>query len=119
MKSMRRSAWFVAVMLLVTPMVSSAQLRGLGQIRGTVKDDAGTPLKGVNVRATLSSDEGVIEITSDGKGEWVVTGMGKGEWHVTFQTPGFNVVAAKVVLTAELERMPPITIVLKKLARSS
>jgi hypothetical protein len=119
MRSMRRCAWFVAVMLLVTPMVSSAQFHGLGQIRGTVKDDTGSPLKGVNVRATLSSENGVIEIASDDKGEWVVTGMGKGEWRVTFQTPGFNVVAAKVVLAAELERIPPITIVLKRIARTS
>jgi hypothetical protein len=119
MRSKSRCAWFVAVLLLVTPIVSSAQLHGLGQIRGTVKDDSGAPLKGVNVRATLSSENGVIEITSDDKGEWVVTGMGKGEWHVTFQTPGFNVVAAKVVLAAELERIPPIAVVLKRVARSS
>jgi hypothetical protein len=116
---MSRCAWFVAAVLLGTPMMSSAQFHGLGQIRGTVKDDGGAPLKGVNVRATQSSENGVIEITSDDKGEWVVAGMGKGEWRVTFQTPGFNVVAAKVVLAAELERIPPITIVLKKLARSS
>jgi hypothetical protein len=119
MRSMSRCAWFVAVMLLMMPMASSAQFHGLGQIRGTVKDDSGAPLKGVNVRATRSSEDGAIEITSDDKGAWVVAGMGKGEWHVTFQTPGYNVVAAKVNLAAELERIPPIAVVLKKMARSS
>jgi Carboxypeptidase regulatory-like domain len=119
MRSISRCAWFAVVMLLVIPAVSSAQFRGLGQIRGTVKDDTGAPLKGVNIRATLPAQDGAIEITSDDKGGWVVAGMGKGEWHVTFQTPGYNVVAAKVTLAAELERIPPITVVLKKIARSS
>ena len=119
MRSMSRCALFVGVMLLVTPMVSSAQFHGLGQIRGTVRDDTGAPLKSVNIRATLPAEEGAIEITSDEKGTWVVSGMGKGEWRVTFQTPGYNVVAAKVTLAAELERIPPITVVLKKIARSS
>src|SRR5471030_1745001 len=119
MRSISRCALFAGVMLLVMPVVSSAQFHGLGQIRGTVKDDTGSPLKGVNIRATLPSEDGAIEITSDEKGTWVVAGMGKGEWHVTFQTPGYNVVAAKVSLAAELERIPPITVVLKKIARSS
>lgn len=120
MRSMSRCAWFVALALLVIPAVSSAQFRGLGQIRGTVKDDTGAPLKGVNIRATLPTmEDKAIEITSDEKGAWVVAGMGKGEWHVTFQTPGYNVVAAKVTLAAELERIPPIAVVLKKIARSS
>jgi hypothetical protein len=120
MKSMSRCAWVVAVMLLAIPAVSSAQFRGLGQIRGSVKDDTGAPLKGVNVRATLpTAEDKAIEITSDEKGLWVVAGISKGEWRVTFQTPGYNVVAAKVTLAAELDRIPPIAVVLKKIARSS
>jgi carboxypeptidase family protein len=115
MRSMSRCAVFMGLALLALPAVSSAQFHGLGQIAGIVKDDAGTPLKGVNIRATLQSEDGVIEKTTDEKGAWVVNGIAKGEWHVTFQSPGYNVVGAKVTLAAELERLPPITIVLKKL----
>jgi len=118
MRSISRCAVFVGMVLLAMPAVSSAQFHGLGQITGTVKDDAGAPLKGVNIRATLQSEEGVIEKTTDDRGFWVVNGIAKGEWHVTFQSPGYNVVGAKVTLAAELERLPPITVVLKKLSKS-
>jgi hypothetical protein len=104
----------VALMMMIVPMVSSAQFRGLGRITGTVADDTGSPLKDVTVRATLTGEEGVIEERTDDKGAWAVNGMAKGEWHLTFQTPGYVPVAAKVTLAAELARVAPIGVVLKK-----
>ena len=109
----RYAALMLAIMLLV-PTNSVAQFRGLGRITGTVTSDGGSPLKGVNVRAKMEGSEGVIESTSDDKGSWLVAGMAKGEWHVTFQTAGYTPIGAKVILTAELARVPPIAIVLKK-----
>ncbi|HUK37231.1 MAG TPA: carboxypeptidase-like regulatory domain-containing protein [Vicinamibacterales bacterium] len=114
MRSGVRYAVLVAVMTLVVPMVSSAQFRGLGRVTGTVADDAGAPIKDVYIRATLTGEEGVIEERTDEKGAWAVNGMAKGEWHLTFQTPGYMPVAAKVVLAAELGRVTPIAVVLKK-----
>jgi len=114
MRSGVRYAALVAVMMLIVPMVSSAQFRGLGRVTGTVADEAGTPLTNVAVRATLSGEDGVIEERTDEKGSWAVNGMAKGEWHLTFQTPGYVPVAAKVVLAAELARVAPISVVLKK-----
>ena len=114
MRSGVRYAALVAVIMLIVPMVSSAQFRGLGRVTGTVSDDTGTPLRDVSVRATLSGEEGVIEEKTDDKGAWAVNGMAKGEWHLTFQIPGYVPVAAKVTLAAELARVQPISVVLKK-----
>ncbi len=114
MRSGVRYAVFAVVVMAMVPMISSAQFRGLGRVTGTVADDSGAPLKDVMIRATLTGEDGVIEEKTDDKGNWAVNGMAKGEWHLTFQTPGYVPVAAKVTLSAELARVAPISVVLKK-----
>ena len=114
MKSGVRYALLVALAMVIMPIASSAQFRGLGRVTGTVADDNSAPLKDVLVRATLTGEEGVIEERTDDKGAWAISGMAKGEWHLTFQIPGYVPVAAKVTLTAELAHMAPISVVLKK-----
>jgi hypothetical protein len=118
MRGISRYAVLVGVIMLAAPAVSSAQFRGLGQFRGTVNDDDGTPMKSVNIRATLQGTTGVIEQTTDDKGLWVVNGVAKGEWHVTFQIGGYTPVGAKVTLPSELARVAPISVVLKKVSKS-
>src|SRR5258706_9790327 len=98
MKLIKRWVLLAGLMALMVPAASSAQLRGLGRIVGTVTDDGGAPLRGVNIRATRDGGTGVIEETTDEKGSWVVNGMARGDWHITFQIPGFVPVAAKVSL---------------------
>jgi hypothetical protein len=104
----------IAAMLVVIPTVSSAQFRGLGRITGTVSEDGGGPLGNVSIRATLTGEEGVIEEKSDEKGSWALQGVAKGEWHLTFQIAGYVPVGAKVLLPAELSRIAPISVALKK-----
>jgi len=117
MKPASRCAALILLMVLMAPMISSAQFRGLGRVTGTVNDDAGTPIRDVSIRATLTGEEGVIEGKTDEKGAWVLNGMAKGEWHLTFQVAGYVPVGAKVMLAAELSRIPPLTVVLKKVGR--
>ena len=114
MKSVGRIAGLVGIAMVLLSSTSSAQLRGLGRIKGTVNDDSGAPIKGASVRATLSGYDGAIEESSDDKGAWAVGGLARGEWHLTFYSPGHVPVAAKVTLSAELSSIPPIAIVLKK-----
>jgi len=104
----------IAAVLIVIPTLSSAQFRGLGRITGTVSEESGAPLGNVSVRATLTGEEGIIEAKSDDKGAWAVAGVAKGEWHLTFQIAGYVPVGAKVLLPAELARIAPISVVLKK-----
>ena len=117
MKPVRRYALLFAVMLVVIPTVSSAQFRGLGRITGTVSEEGGGPMSNVTIRATLTGEEGVIEEKSDEKGTWAVAGVAKGEWHLTFQIAGYVPVGAKVTLPAELARVAPISITLKKVSK--
>ena len=117
MRPVSRYALLMAVMLVVIPTVSSAQFRGLGRITGTVTEEGGAPMGNVTIRATLAGEEGVIEEKSDDKGTWAVAGVAKGEWHLTFQIAGYVPVGAKVTLPAELARIAPISITLKKVSK--
>jgi hypothetical protein len=117
MRPVGRYALLVAVMLVVIPTASSAQFRGLGRITGTVSEEGGGPMSNVTIRATLAGEEGVIEEKSDQKGTWAVAGVAKGEWHLTFQIAGYVPVGARVVLPAELTRVAPISITLKKVSK--
>ncbi len=117
MRPVGRYVALIAAMLMVIPTVSSAQFRGLGRITGSVSEEGGGPLGNVSVRATLAGEDGVIEEKSDEKGAWSVSGMAKGEWHLTFQIAGYVPVGAKVMLPAELARVAPISITLKKVGK--
>jgi hypothetical protein len=112
---MRRNlVWTIVAFLMMLPVVGVAQMRGLGRIGGTVTDASGAPIAEVNISASVSGSAGAIESKSDEKGAWSVAGMGKGEWHVTFQKAGYEPKAAKVMLEAELARVSPIAVALKK-----
>ncbi len=118
MRFVGRYVMLAALMMLAVPTMSSAHLTGLGRITGSVSDDGGMPIKGVAIRATRTGENGVIEGTTDEKGSWAVNGVSKGEWFVTFQIAGYVPAGAKVTLLAELARIPPISIVLKKVSKS-
>jgi Carboxypeptidase regulatory-like domain len=117
MRPVSRFVALIALVLVMVPTMSSAQFRGLGRITGTVTEEGGGPLTNVSIRATLAGEEGVIEERSDEKGAWAVSGVAKGEWHLTFQIAGYVPVGAKVVLPAELARVAPISITLKKVSK--
>lgn len=102
--------------VLMMGLVSTAyaQLHGMGRIQGSVVDESGAPIADVTVKATLPGSTGSIDATTNAKGEWIVGGMGKGEWDVTFEKAGFAPRKAKISLTVELARIPPIPVTMKK-----
>ena len=93
---------------------AAATLRGMNRITGTVIDDSGTPVAGVMVRASLDAEQGSIDGTTDDKGAWTVAGMAKGEWSVMFMKAGFGPIRARVILPADMSRVEPIKITLKR-----
>ena len=65
----------------------------------------GTALKSTMIIARRSTDQRAV------------SGVAKGEWHLTFQIAGYVPVGAKVTLPAELSRIAPISITLKKVSK--
>ena len=91
-----------------------AQLHGMGRIQGTVADEGGAPLEGVEIKATLPGSAGEITGKSDAKGNWIIGGMGRGDWDVVFEKAGFAPRKAKVSLQVELAKIPSIAVAMKK-----
>lgn len=111
---MKRVLFVAVVLMLGLVSTAYAQLHGMGRIQGSVVDEAGAPITDVSVKATLTGSSGSIDATSNAKGEWVIGGMAKGEWDVTFEKTGYAPRKAKVNLTVELARVPPIPVTMKK-----
>src|SRR5262245_18804905 len=103
-------------LVLAVGVVSTAyaQLHGMGRIDGSCTEDGGGPMEGVTVKATLTGTAGAGERGGDKKGEWILGGMARGDWDVTFEKAGYVTRKAKVSLTVELARMPPIAVAMKK-----
>jgi hypothetical protein len=113
--NMRRLAGLVlAIGLLMMPTTVGAQMRGMGRITGTVTDGSGAPLADVKITARMAGFSGVIDATSDDHGTWALGGIARGEWDVVFEKSGYAPTRAKVTLQAELSRIPPIAITLRK-----
>jgi hypothetical protein len=111
---MKKVLLAMAVAVLGLSVNAWAQLHGMGRVQGSVSDEGGAPLEGVTVKATLAGSTGSIDGASNAKGEWAIGGMGKGEWDVTFEKAGFAPRKAKINLTVELARIPPIPVTMKK-----
>ncbi len=112
---MRRMLVLVTgVCLIAGLVVEASDVRGMNRIAGTVTDPTGAPIAGVTIKATLDAAGGAIDSKTDDKGAWAVAGMAKGEWSVIFVKPGFTGQKARVILPADMSRVPPIKIVLKK-----
>jgi hypothetical protein len=107
----------MAVMLVVIPTVSSAQFRGLGRITGHRQRRRGQADEQRHHPRDPDGRRRRHRRKSDQKGTWAVAGVAKGEWHLTFQIAGYVPVGARVVLPAELTRVAPISITLKKVSK--
>lgn len=91
--------------------------RGMGRVGGKVVDEAGKPIEGVTVKATLPDlgNKGPGPGKSNSKGDWAVGGLARGNWALDFVKEGYETKSISVSV-AELTRMPPMEIVLKKAA---
>ena len=90
--------------------------RGVGRVGGKVVDEAGQPVAGVAVKATLprAGNRGP-ESKSNARGEWAVGGIAGGEWNLDFSKEGYQTHSISVTVM-EASRIPPMSIVLKKAA---
>ncbi len=87
----------------------------MGRVGGFVVDEAGTPLEGVTVKATLpaSANRGPEDTVSSKDGEWGVGGISSGRWAIDFIKEGYETRNISIGIS-EYNRLRPIEIVLKK-----
>jgi tetratricopeptide (TPR) repeat protein len=98
-------------------VVHAQEWRGMGRVGGKVVDEAGRPIEGVTVKATLPDvgNKGPGPGKSNSKGEWAVGGLARGNWALDFVKDGYETKSISVSI-AELSRTPPMEVVLKKAA---
>jgi tetratricopeptide (TPR) repeat protein len=90
--------------------------RGVGRVGGRVVDEAGQPVPGVAVKGTLprAGNRGP-DSKSNARGEWALGGIAGGEWNLDFSKDGYETHRISVTVM-EASRIPPMSIVLKKVA---
>lgn len=84
--------------------------RGIGRIFGTVVDDNGKPLEGVDILIEAKNFNFKTTAKSDKKGNWAVAGLGTGAFIITASKEGFNNTITEVMVSQF--RNPPIKIVM-------
>ncbi len=86
-----------------------------GRVGGTVKDEAGNPIKGATVTAeNPSASPSSFTATTDDKGRFSIIGMRSGQWKFTAQAPGFGPESGNLQVQTIGSPNPPLTFTLKK-----
>jgi predicted Zn-dependent protease len=97
-------------------LVSSAAAQ-TGRVGGTVKDEAGQPIKGATVTAENgSASPSSFTATTDDKGRFGMIGLRTGQWAFTVQAPGFVADGLRMDVRTVGAPNPPIEVKLKKAA---
>jgi len=101
-----------AVAALTVAASAAAQT---GRVGGTVKDDAGQPIKGATITAeNPSASPSSFTATTDDKGRFSIIGLRTGSWTFTAQAPGFAPESGRLNVNTIGAPNPPLTFTLKK-----
>ncbi|MDA1306413.1 MAG: tetratricopeptide repeat protein [Acidobacteria bacterium] len=105
----------LVVILMFVGVAGAQEWRGQGRVAGKVVDEAGAPIEGVRVVATLATSEnrGPNPQTTNARGDWSIGGISGGRWLVEFTKEGY-ITHQQPVVVSESVRMAPATIVLEK-----
>lgn len=110
-----RCAVASAVVVLMCAAAAGAQSRGQGHLLGTVKDEAGHPVEGVEVHAVKQGEKDVFTDKTNKKGDWALNGLAGGQWNLDFAKDGFEK-RSLTVAVSESTSTPAMAIALKKAA---
>ena len=110
-----RSVVVPAAIVFLLAGHAGAQSRGQGHLLGTVRDEAGHPVEGVEVRAVKQGEKDVFGDKTSKKGDWALNGMASGQWNLDFVKEGYETRSVTVPFS-ENTRTPAMAIVLKKVA---
>ena len=86
-----------------------------GRVGGTVKDDAGQPVKGATITAeNPNASPSSFTATTDDKGRFSIIGLKTGRWTFTAQAPSFAPESGQLSVQTIGAPNPPLTFTLKK-----
>ena len=86
-----------------------------GRVGGTVKDEAGQPIKGATITAeNPGASPSSFTATTDDKGRFSIIGLRSGQWTFTAQAPGFAPESGRMAVNTIGAPNPPLTFTLKK-----
>jgi tetratricopeptide (TPR) repeat protein len=95
----------------------SAAAAQTGRVGGTVKDEAGQPIKGATVTAeNANASPSSFTATTDDKGRFGIIGLRTGQWAFMVQAPGFVADGLRMDIRTVGAPNPPIEVKLKKAA---
>jgi Tfp pilus assembly protein PilF len=110
---MKRSIFFLGVMIFFSILALSQDYKGKGRVTGTVTDEQGNPLEGVTVKFMHVRLNSGFETVTNAKGVWKASWIKGGTWYIDFLKPGYDPRNISVELS-ELRQNPPIELMLKK-----
>src|SRR5262245_9751794 len=100
--------------LLVAAVAGSAAAQ-TGRVGGTVKDEAGQPIKGASITAeNPNASPSSFTATTDDKGRFSIIGLRTGRWTFSAQAPGYTPEAGQMNVQTIGAPNPPLTFTLKK-----
>lgn len=116
----------MALQMACDPVLAQAQVRGIGRLVGTALDTTGRPLPEavmITVKQVEADDHREpsrsnadisTTVGTDENGKWVVTGLTRGKFILVFRLKGYVSVAVAVTLLAEIHKLKPIDITMRK-----
>jgi len=109
-----RGTILAGVASLVFAAAAAAQT---GRVGGTVKDEAGAPIKGATITAENdTAAPASFTATTDDKGRFGIIGLRTGQWAFTVQAPGYLADGLRLDIRTVGAPNPPIEFKLKKVA---
>ena len=97
--------------VLIAALILSAvpALAQTGRIGGTVKDQAGQPIKGATILAeNPQASPSSFTATTDDKGRYSIIGLRSGQWKITASAPGFQASSGSLGVKTIGTPMPPV-----------
>lgn len=111
---MKRSLFFVGVMIFFSILVFSQDYKGKARLQGTVTDKEGNPLEGVTVKLVYVKFKTGFETATDKNGRWKASWLRGGTWYIDFLKPGYGQKNIQVDIS-EIRKNAPIEVQLEEM----